>query len=60
MTPQERMRACYQHAALRFVSGRQKMTNATLRERLGIEPQNGAQASTVIRQSLKAGLGLTC
>jgi len=43
------------YAALRYVSGGQKMTNVTLRERLGIEPQNGAQASAVIRQSLKAG-----
>jgi len=56
MTPEERMRACYQHAALRYVSGEKKMTNATLRERLGIEARNGAQASTVIRQCLKAGL----
>ena len=53
MTPQERIRACYQHAALKYVIG-QKMTNATLRERLGIEPQNAAQASTVIRQALQA------
>jgi len=55
MTPQERVRACYQHAALKYVSG-QKMTNSTLRERLGIEPQNAAQASTVIRQALETGL----
>ena len=55
MTPQERTRACYQHAALKYVTG-QKMTNATLRERLGIEPQNAAQASSVIRQALQAQL----
>ncbi|MBK5913913.1 ATP-binding protein [Rhodocyclus purpureus] len=55
MTPQERVRACYQHAALKYVSGR-KMTNSTLRERFGIEPQNAAQASAVIRQSLQAEL----
>jgi predicted HTH transcriptional regulator len=53
MSPQERVRACYQHAALRYVSG-QKMTNASLRERLGIEPQNAAQASTVIKHAMKA------
>jgi len=56
MTPEERIRACYQHAALRHVSGSKKMTNASLRERLGIERQNGAQASAVIRASVKAGL----
>ncbi len=55
MTPQERIRACYQHASLKFVSG-QRMSNATLRERLGIDPQNAAQASVIIRQALKAGL----
>ena len=55
MTPQERVRACYQHAALKYMSG-QKMTNATLRERYGIEPQNAAQASAVIRQALQAEL----
>jgi predicted HTH transcriptional regulator len=55
MTPQERVRACYQHAALKYVSG-QRMKNASLSERLGIDPQNAAQASVVIRQALKAGL----
>ncbi|MBG58805.1 MAG: MloB [Porticoccus sp.] len=55
MTPQERVRACYQHAALKYLAG-QKMTNSTLRERFGIEPQNAAQASTVIRQALGTDL----
>lgn len=55
MTPQERVRACYQHTALKYVSG-QRMTNATLRERLGIDPKNAAQASGVIRQALLAEL----
>ncbi len=55
MTPQERIRACYQHAALKCVSG-QRMKNATLSERLGIDSQNAAQTSVVIRQTLKAGL----
>lgn len=55
MTPQERVRACYQHAALKYVCG-QRMKNATLSERLGIDSQNAAQSSVVIRQALKAGL----
>lgn len=54
MTQDERIRACYQHAALKFVSS-QRMTNATLRERFGIDSQNAAQASVVIRQALDAG-----
>lgn len=55
MTPQERVRACYQHTALKYLSG-QRMKNASLSERLGIDPQNTAQASGVIRQALDAGL----
>jgi predicted HTH transcriptional regulator len=55
MTLEERMRACYQHAALKFVSG-QRMTNSSLRERLGIDPQNAAQASAIIRHTIKAEL----
>ncbi len=55
MTPQERVRACYQHAALKHVSG-QRMKNSTLSERLGIDPQNSAQASVVIRHALQAEL----
>ncbi len=55
MTPAERARACYQHAGLKYVSG-QQMTNSTLRERLGIDSRNTAQASVVIRQALDTGL----
>ncbi|MDO4683189.1 MAG: ATP-binding protein [Lautropia sp.] len=55
MTPQERVRACYQHAAFMHVNG-ERMKNASLRERLGIEARNAAQASTVISQALKEEL----
>ncbi len=55
MTPEERVRACYQHAALKYVSG-QRMKNSTLCERFGIDAQNAAQASGVIKQTLRAGL----
>lgn len=55
MTPQERVRACYQHAALKYLSG-QRMKNASLSERLGIDAQNAAQTSVVIRHALKAEL----
>lgn len=55
MTPDERIRACYQHAALRFVSG-ERMKNSTLCERFGIEPKNASQASVIIGQCQKAGL----
>lgn len=55
MTPEERIRACYQHAALKFVSG-QRMKNATLCERFGIDPKNASQASVIIGQCQKARL----
>lgn len=55
MTPDERMRACYFHAVLKFLSG-DKMKNASLCARLGISAKNAAQASTVINKSLEAKL----
>lgn len=55
MTKEERVRACYQHAVLKFVSG-DRMRNSTLRERLGIDAKNAAQVSQVIRAALEAKL----
>jgi ATP-dependent DNA helicase RecG len=51
MTGAERVRACYQHAGLRFLTG-EKLTNSSLRERLGIADQNAAQVSRIIREAL--------
>lgn len=55
MTPEERVRACYYHAVLRFLSG-DKMKNASLCTRLGIASKNAAQATAVINKTLEAGL----
>lgn len=55
MTPDERVRACYHHAVLKFLSG-QRMKNASLCVRFGIDSRNAAQASKVIKQSLEAKL----
>ena len=55
MTSSERIRACYLHAALKWVL-REPMKNATLCERLGIDRKNSAQASNVIRQTLEKDL----
>lgn len=55
MTPEERMRACYFHAVLKFLSG-DKMKNASLCVRLGISPKNAAQATAVINKALDAKL----
>jgi len=50
----ERIYACYQHACLKYVTN-DKMTNLTLRERLGIDKQNYPMASRIIRDTLLAG-----
>lgn len=55
MSRSDRIRACYQHAALQFVSGK-VMTNASLRGRLGIEERNYAMASRVIADAVSEGL----
>lgn len=55
MSTEERVRACYQHAVLKYVSG-DRMKNRSLRERFGIEDRNAAQASQVIRHALAKGL----
>ena len=51
MTVEERVRACYQHCVLKFVSG-EIMRNATLRGRFGIPARNSSQVSQVIRSAL--------
>lgn len=52
MTVAERVRACYQHAIIKYLDG-QKMKNSTLCERLGIDKKNAAQASTIIKKALE-------
>jgi len=54
MTITERVRACYQHAVIKYLDG-ERMKNSSLCERFGIEKKNAAQASTVIKKALKAG-----
>ena len=47
----ERIRACYQHACLKWVSN-EKMTNQSVRERFQIESSNYPIASRIIRDAL--------
>jgi predicted HTH transcriptional regulator len=54
MDKQERIRACYMHACLRYVT-RKKMTNASLRERFGIESQNASEASRFLKEAIESG-----
>ena len=55
MDREERVRACYQHACLQFVSGK-RMSNATLRKRMGIKDSNYPLASRIIRDATEARL----
>lgn len=52
MEKSDRIRACYQHACLRYVSN-DFMTNTTLRERFSIEKKNYPMASRVIADTIK-------
>ena len=55
MDKQDKIRACYQHACLLFISSR-TMTNATLRARLSIEEHNYSIASRIIADAVEARL----
>lgn len=54
MDREDRVRACYQHAALRWVMN-QRMTNQTLRERFGLGEGKQATTSQIITATIDAG-----
>ncbi|MCX6633616.1 MAG: putative DNA binding domain-containing protein [Acidobacteria bacterium] len=51
----DRVRACYQHCCLRYVTNR-KMTNQSLRERFKLPKKKAESASRVIRDAMTAGM----
>ena len=55
MDRNDRMRACYQHCALRHVMS-ERMTNQSLRERFGLTEGQSATASQIINATIEAGL----
>ena len=55
MDKQDKIRACYLHACLKYVSGAY-MTNQSLRERFGIEEHNYSTASRIIADTKDAKL----
>jgi predicted HTH transcriptional regulator len=55
MDKNDRIRAAYQHACLRYVSN-EKMTNQSLRGRFKITGKNAAIASRIIRETMDVGL----
>jgi len=55
MDRNDRVRACYQHCALRWVM-RERMTNQTLRERFHLGEDKATLTSQVIAATIEAGL----
>ncbi len=55
MTSGDRIRACYQHACLRWLA-RDPMRNASLRDRFGLDESYRPQMSRIIRDTQNAGL----
>jgi ATP-dependent DNA helicase RecG len=55
MDRMDKVRACYQHCCLRYVSG-EYMTNSSLRERFNIPEKNYSTVSRIISDSISEGL----
>ena len=55
MDRDDRVRACYQHACLRYVMN-QRMTNQTLRDRFKLPPKKAETVSRIIRDAVDGGL----
>lgn len=54
MDKADRVRACYLHACLCYVT-RKEMSNATLRARFGVEEHNRSTVSRLLREAVDAG-----
>jgi len=55
MSKPDKIRACYQHACLKYVSG-EYMINQSFRERLNIDKKNYPIVSRLIRETIKKGV----
>ena len=55
MDKEDKIRACYQHCCLKYVSS-DFMTNQSLRQRFQIDEKNSAIASRIIGDTMKATL----
>jgi predicted HTH transcriptional regulator len=55
MDREDRIRACYQHCALKWVLN-ERMTNQSLRERFGLPESRAAIASQIIGATIEAGM----
>lgn len=54
MDKADRVRACYLHACLKYVNS-EYLTNASLRQRFGVEPKNLATISRYIKEAVEMG-----
>ena len=54
MDKDSRVRACYFHACLKYVN-RDYLTNASLRQRFGVEERNKASVSRYIKEAVEVG-----
>ena len=54
MDRNDRIRACYQHCCLRYVTN-QKMTNQSLRDRFKLPEKKAESASRTIKETIEAG-----
>ncbi|MDQ5921381.1 MAG: ATP-dependent helicase RecG [Pseudomonadota bacterium] len=54
MTTEERIRACYLHCCLKYVSY-EPINNVSLRKRFSLGEENSASVSRVIAQTIKIG-----
>lgn len=52
MTPEDRIRACYFHACIRFIQD-EYMTNQSLRERFGLPKSSSASISRLIKDAME-------
>ena len=50
----EKIHACYLHACLKYVT-KDHLTNASLRQRFGLEDGENSVASRIIRDAIEAG-----
>jgi len=55
MDKAERVRACYLHACLQYVTHK-SMTNTSIRTRFGIDDKNAATASRLLNEAVAAGM----
>lgn len=55
MTPEERLRACYQHAVIQYLSNK-SLTNTTLRERFKMHEKQRSMVSRLIKEAVELSL----